>query len=146
MRWTATLIWCGAVGHAAAFTLPRARHHPRRLAVRASTAERPGRAAEDIKAVTKRLLTKTAGAGTAGAGTVGAGTADAETVDANALGIVKLASDNSESIAHQHHRMLGFKGAGAGLSRAKAGRLSMVPCTHRQVFSHTIMSGHDLPG
>ena len=44
-------------------------------------------------------------------------------------GLIKLASDISRSIAHQHHRALGFKSVKGGLSRAKAGvmrRLSMV--------------------
>ena len=43
-------------------------------------------------------------------------------------GLIKLASDISRSIAHQHHRALGFKSVQGGLSRAKAGvmrRLSM---------------------
>ena len=52
---------------------------------------------------------------------------------------IKLADDISKSVAHQHHRMLGFKSEEAGLSRAKAGvmrRLSMVAlrATARQVL------------
>ena len=54
-------------------------------------------------------------------------------------GLIKLASDISRSIAHQHHRALGFKSVKGGLSRAKAGvmrRLSMVAlrCTARQLL------------
>lgn len=54
-------------------------------------------------------------------------------------GLLKLADDISKSVAHQHHRMLGFKSEEAGLSRAKAGvmrRLSMVAlrATARQVL------------
>ena len=54
-------------------------------------------------------------------------------------GLIKLASDISRSIAHQHHRALGFKSVQGGLSRAKAGvmrRLSMVAlrCTARQLL------------
>jgi hypothetical protein len=54
-------------------------------------------------------------------------------------GLIKLVSDISRSIAHQHHRALGFKSVKGGLSRAKAGvmrRLSMVAlrCTARQLL------------
>ena len=43
-------------------------------------------------------------------------------------GLLGLANDISVSIAHQHHRKLGFKSKEGGLARAKAGvmrRLSM---------------------
>ena len=38
-----------------------------------------------------------------------------------AYGLLGLANDISVSIAHQHHRTLGFKSVKGGLSRVKAG-------------------------
>ena len=62
-------------------------------------------------------------------------------------GLIKLASDISRSITHQHHRALGFKSVKGGLSRAKAGvmrRLSMVAlrCTARQLLHGLAIVGH----
>ena len=48
-------------------------------------------------------------------------------INTSAAWLLKLADDISKSVAHQHHRMLGFKSEEAGLSRAKAGIMRRLP-------------------
>ena len=63
-----------------------------------------------------------------------------------AYGLLGLANDISVSIAHQHHRKLGFKSKEGGLARAKAGVMRRLSMTALRSTARHVLRGLAIVG
>ena len=61
-------------------------------------------------------------------------------------GLLGLANDISVSIAHQHHRKLGFKSKEGGLARAKAGVMRRLSMTALRSTARHVLRGLAIVG